>query len=187
MYLKLRLCGVQVWLLLEPYHRTCCGAARAAGAALALNQPFPPALDSTATALGDWPRDSGIAPAVSSRDLNRILVMPVLPWHSPSGNSRTTDLWDHSELGRSLNGEVLGRNLPSQRVPGILNSTQSSCEQKKCPKAKSNNNKIKFKKLKWNQFFKTSLVEFMTLNSLIVRWKQKVPSKKKLSVTNWPY
>lgn len=52
-YLKLRLCGVQVWLLLEPYQRTCCGAARAAGAmfcsgaARTLNQPFPPALDST--------------------------------------------------------------------------------------------------------------------------------------------
>lgn len=70
-----------------------------------------------------------------------------------SGNSTTTDLWDHRDTvswGDLLMERCreLGRNLPSQRVPGILNSTQSSCEQNKCPKAKSNNNKIKKNKVK---------------------------------------
>lgn len=57
------------------------------------------------------PWDSGIAPAYP-RYLNSILVYPViLPWYSPfweQHNRRSVRPQRHSELGRSLNGEVEG-------------------------------------------------------------------------------
>lgn len=145
----------------DSYHRSSCGSnpsegaeallSSCSGAALTLNQPCPFPLPWTAQ------------PTATEFDIGILALHQLHPqdiWTGSlwwclsflgtvlSGNSTTTDLWDHRDTvswGDLLMERCreLGRNLPSQRVPGILNGTQSSCEQKKCPKAKSNNNKIK--------------------------------------------